>query len=63
MPIWSGTVYVATVIDAFARRIGGWRASPSMKTPFVLPSRQLCVAKGLPGKGRVEPINMEKKTE
>lgn len=29
---WSGTVYVAFVIDVFARRIVGWRASTSMKT-------------------------------
>lgn len=33
---WSGTVYVAFVIDVFARRIVGWRASTSMKTQFDL---------------------------
>lgn len=33
---WSGTVCVASVIDVFARRIMGWRASTSMKTQFVL---------------------------
>ena len=36
VPTWSGTVYVAFVIDVFARRIIGWRASTSMKTQFVL---------------------------
>jgi transposase InsO family protein len=36
VPSWSGTVYVAFVIDVFARRIVGWRASTSMKTQFVL---------------------------
>ena len=36
VPTWSGTVYVAFVIDVFARRIVGWRASASMKTQFVL---------------------------
>ena len=36
VPTWSGTVYVAFVIDVFARRIVGWRASTSMKTQFVL---------------------------
>jgi putative transposase len=35
VPTWSGTVYVAFVIDVFARRIVGWRASTSMKTQFV----------------------------
>lgn len=35
VPTWSGTVDVAFVIDVFARRIVGWRASTSMKTQFV----------------------------
>ncbi|PJF07758.1 IS3 family transposase, partial [Pseudorhodobacter sp. MZDSW-24AT] len=35
VPRWSGTVYVAFVIDVFARRIVDWRASLSMKTQFV----------------------------
>jgi putative transposase len=33
---WSGMVYVAFVIDAYARRILGWRASMSMRTGLVL---------------------------
>jgi transposase InsO family protein len=33
---WSGTVYVAFVIDVFARRIVGWRVPTSMATQFVL---------------------------
>jgi putative transposase len=33
---WAGFVYVAFVIDAFARRIVGWRASRSAETGFVL---------------------------
>ena len=33
---WSGFVYVALVIDAFSRRIVGWRASTSMSTALVL---------------------------
>ena len=36
MPTWSGTVYVAFVIDVFARRIVGWKVSTSMTTQFVL---------------------------
>ena len=36
VPTWSGTVYVAFVIDVFVRRIVGWRTSTSMKTQFVL---------------------------
>jgi putative transposase len=36
VPTWSGTAYVAFVIDVFARRIVGWRVSTSMTTKFVL---------------------------
>ena len=36
MSTWSGWVYVAFVIDAYARRILGWRCSTSMTTPFAL---------------------------
>jgi putative transposase len=33
---WQGFVYVAFVIDVFARYIVGWRVSRSMQTEFVL---------------------------
>lgn len=33
---WRGFVYVAFVIDVFARRIVGWRVSTSLKADFVL---------------------------
>ncbi len=36
VPTWSGFVYVAFVIDAFARRIVGWRVSRTAHAGFVL---------------------------
>ena len=33
---WSGFVYVAFVVDVFARRIVGWRVSSSLRTDLVL---------------------------
>lgn len=33
---WQGWLYVAFVIDVFARRIVGWRVSNSMRTDFVM---------------------------
>ncbi len=33
---WQGWIYVAFVIDVYARRIVGWRVSASMHTDFVL---------------------------
>jgi len=40
---WRGFVYVAFVIDAFARRIVGWRVSTSMRTDFVLDALEQAV--------------------
>ena len=41
---WQGMVYVAFVIDVFARKIVGWRVSTSMTTGFVLdaPNQAIC---------------------
>ena len=36
VPTWSGFVFVAFVIDVFARRIVGWQVSNTMKTDLVL---------------------------
>jgi putative transposase len=36
VPPWTGMVYVAFVIDAYARPIIGWRAAKSMNTALVL---------------------------
>ena len=36
MPTWSGFAYVAFVIDAYARRILGWRVASTMATSRVL---------------------------
>src|SRR5690606_10154947 len=36
VPTWTGMVYVAFVIDAYARRIIGWRAARRMNTALVL---------------------------
>ncbi len=35
-PPWTGLLYVAFVVDAYARRIVGWRVSRSPKTKLVL---------------------------
>ena len=36
MATWAGFVYVAFVIDAYARRIAGWRVSRTAHAGFVL---------------------------
>jgi putative transposase len=40
---WSGTVYVAFVIDAHSRRILGWRAATSMRTELVLDALEMAI--------------------
>jgi putative transposase len=40
---WSGVVYVAFVIDAFSRRIVGWKADTTMKTSLVLDTLEMAL--------------------
>jgi putative transposase len=40
---WAGVVYVAFVIDAYARRILGWRVAMSMRTQLVLDALEQAV--------------------
>jgi transposase InsO family protein len=46
---WQGFVYVAFVIDVFARRIVGWRVSSSMRTDFVLDALEQALYERHPG--------------
>jgi putative transposase len=48
---WSGFVYVAFVIDVFARRIVGWRASRSAHASFVLDALEQALHERRPGQG------------
>ena len=48
---WSGFVYVAFVIDAYARRIVGWRVSTSAHAGFVLDALEQAVHDRRPAKG------------
>jgi transposase InsO family protein len=51
---WSGTVYVAFVIDCHSRRILGWRAATSMRTELVLDAlEQALWTRGVVAVGRV----------
>lgn len=40
---WSGTVYVAFIIDAFSRAIVGWRAATTMRTDLVLDTLEMAI--------------------
>ena len=46
---WQGWLYVAFVIDVFARRIVGWRVSRSMTTDFVLDALEQALYDRQPG--------------
>ena len=43
VPTWAGVVYVAFVIDAFSRRVLGWRAAMSMHTELVLDTLEMAI--------------------
>jgi putative transposase len=40
---WAGVVYVAFVIDAFSRRILGWKAATTMQTQLVLDALEMAI--------------------
>ena len=48
---WKGFVYVAFIIDAYARKIVGWRVSTSAHAGFVLDALEQAVHDRRPGKG------------
>ena len=49
---WQGFVYVAFVIDAFARRIVGWRVSRTAHAGFVLDALEQALHDRRPARGR-----------
>ena len=48
---WRGFVYVAFVIDAYARKIAGWWVSTSVHAGFVLDALEQAVHERRPDKG------------
>ncbi len=50
---WKGFVYVAFIIDAYARKIVGWRVSTSPHAGFVLDALEQAVHERRPIKGMV----------
>jgi len=48
---WAGMVYVAFIIDVFARKIVGWRVSTSMTTSFVLDALNQAICQRCPTGG------------
>jgi transposase InsO family protein len=50
---WTGFVHVAFVVDAFARRIVGWRVSRSATAGFVLDALEQALHARRPVEGRL----------
>ena len=56
---YSGTVYVALVVDCYSRRIAGWKAAASMSTDLVLEALEMAlwargrVGRAVEGKGLI----------
>ena len=41
VPTWAGVAYVCFIVDAFSRRIVGWRVAANMKTQMVLDALEM----------------------
>ncbi len=52
MATWRGFVYVALVIDAYARRIVGWRVSNSLRTDLALDALEQALYDRLAGRAQ-----------
>jgi transposase InsO family protein len=50
---WDGWAYVASVIDAFSRKVVGWAAADHMRTELVLDALRMALARRHPPKGVV----------
>jgi transposase InsO family protein len=48
---WAGFIYVAFVIDVFARRIVGWRVSSSLRSDLALDALEQAICERLGGRG------------
>jgi putative transposase len=57
---WGGFVYVAFVIDTYADRIVGWRASKSLQTQFVLDALEQALCERRPGGDLVHHSDSQK---
>ena len=53
MRTWQGFVYVAFIIDVFARRIVGWKASRTAHASFVLDALEQAVRERRPVRGNL----------
>tara|TARA_B100002049_G_C16049238_1_gene362705 strand:- start:156 stop:1058 length:903 start_codon:yes stop_codon:yes gene_type:complete len=51
---WQGFIYVAFVVDVFARRIVGWRASSAPNTSLVLDALEQAIHDRQPAKGLIQ---------
>ena len=43
VPAWSGTVYVAFIVDVFSRAIVGWKVATTMRTDLVLDALEMAI--------------------
>ena len=56
---WQGWLYVAFVIDVYARRIVGWRVSNSMHTDFVLDALEQALSARQPERDGVSSFSVQ----
>ena len=50
---WEGTLYLATVIDCYSRRVVGWAMRSDMQAELVLDALEMAIGRRRPGAGLV----------
>ena len=52
---WEGWLYLAVVLDLYARRVVGWAVQPHLQTELALEALQLALGRRVPAPGLVHP--------
>ena len=53
IPTWEGTLYLASVLDCFSRRVVGWSMRDDMQAELVVDALEMAVARRRPGPGLI----------
>jgi putative transposase len=53
VPTWEGTLYLATVIDCFSRRVVGWSMREHMRAELVVEALEMAVERRRPAAGLI----------
>ena len=59
---WEGWLYLAVVLDLYARRVVGWAVQPHLQTALALEALQMALGRRVPATGLVHPYGKNRPT-